>query len=143
MGFKLELLWTDVLVWLLVAITAVFAWYVRRQPHLRAPWRRVARSASGMAALTVLSAFIAAGVLDSIHYRVRVSNEGGKAVYAPEVRSVFDAIAAPLKANREKTYSAPLATHLFAKEAIPQPGGREIRDYPRLRFGGAPIVLRG
>ncbi|HYC48494.1 MAG TPA: ABC transporter permease [Burkholderiales bacterium] len=137
MPFKLEYLWTDVLVWLLVAVIVVFAWYVRRQPHLRAPWRRVARSATGMAAFTVLAAFIALGLLDSIHYRALVSSADGKPVYSTDVRSVFDAVAAPLKTKSEKTYSAPLATHLFAKETISQPGAREVRDFPRLKYGGA------
>jgi len=147
MNFKLEFLWTDALVWLLVLVVAVFAWYVRRQPHLRAPWRRVAQSASGMAALAVLSFFIVVGLVDSIHYRLVTSTQGGKPVYAPEVRSLLDVAAGPLKARAEKTYSAPLATHLFAKETITQPGGRETREFPRLRFGGAhlkdPVADRG
>ena len=137
MSFKLEPLWTDVLVWLLVLVTVAFTWYVRRQPHLRAPWRRVAQSPSGMAAATVLAFFVIVGLLDSMHYRSVTSTQGGKPVYALEVRSLLDAALAPLKARPEKTYSAPLATHLFAKETITQPGGREIRDFPRLRFGGA------
>src|SRR5688572_1182043 len=132
MPFKLEFLWTDALVWLLVAVIAVFTWYVRRQPHLRAPWRRVAQSASGMAALAVLVFFVAVGLLDSIHYRVAVAGKQGETSYSTDVRSVLDLFAAPLKAKREKTYSAPLATHLFAKETISQPGEREIRDFPRL-----------
>ena len=42
---------TDILVWgLVVAITAYFV-HVRRQPHLREPWRRVTQSTSGMSAL--------------------------------------------------------------------------------------------
>ena len=140
MPFRLEFLWTDALVWLLVAVVGVFAWYVRRQPHLRAPWRRVAQSPSGMAALTVLVFFVAVGLLDSIHYRPAVTQQDGKAAYGLEVRSALDAIVGVLKARSEKTYSAPLATHLFAKETITKPGGGETRDYPRLRFGGAHLA---
>src|SRR5688572_30426459 len=140
MPFRLEFLWTDGLVWLLVAVVAVFAWYVRRQPHLRAPWRRVAQSASGMAALTVLVFFVAVGLLDSIHYRSAVAQHDGKAAYGVEVKSALDMVVGVLKTRSEKTYSAPLATHLFAKETITQSGGGEIRDYPRLRFGGAHLA---
>jgi peptide/nickel transport system permease protein len=43
----------------------------------------------------------------------------------------------PLRLRREKTYSAPLATHLFAKETMDLSDGRQVRDYPRLRYGGA------
>jgi len=57
-GFRLELLWTDVLVWLLVAAIIGYAVYARARPHLRAPWSRVSRSASGMAAAVILAAFV-------------------------------------------------------------------------------------
>jgi peptide/nickel transport system permease protein len=136
----LEFFWTDALVWLLAAVIAVFAWYVRRQPHLRAPWRRVAHSASGMAAFTVLAFFIVVGLLDSIHYRPAAASGESAGLKAGEMRSVLDTVAAPLKARAEKTYSAPLATHLFAKETITQPDGREIRDFPRLRHSGVHLA---
>ena len=47
--------------------------------------------ASGMAAMTVLTAFIAVGLLDSIHYRALVSSPDGKPVYSTDVRTAFDA----------------------------------------------------
>ncbi|MEK6593718.1 MAG: ABC transporter permease [Pseudomonadota bacterium] len=137
MPIKPEILATDILVWLLVAVLGCFAWYVRRHEHLLAPWRRVAHSASGMAALTVLSFFIVIGLLDSFHYRPALSDMGGRKVYAVEVLSVFDAVAEPLRTRKEKTYSAPLATHLYAKEPVELAGGRQARDYPRLLHGGA------
>jgi peptide/nickel transport system permease protein len=37
----------------------------------------------------------------------------------------------------EKTYSAPLATHSFAKETVQLPGGGQAREFPRLVVGGA------
>ena len=39
--FKPVILWTDALVFLLVAVILVFGWYVRRHEHLLAPWRKV------------------------------------------------------------------------------------------------------
>jgi peptide/nickel transport system permease protein len=42
-----------------------------------------------------------------------------------------------LRDGQEKTYSAPFATHLFAKESIELPDGRIVRDYPRLVHGGS------
>ena len=48
---------------------------------------------------------------------------------------------APLRTQREKTYSAPFATHLFSKENIEQPDGSMLRDYPRLVYGGAHLKL--
>jgi peptide/nickel transport system permease protein len=135
--FRFELLWTDALVWVLVAAVIGYAVYARARPHLRAPWSRVSRSASGMAAAVILAAFVLAGLLDSIHYRPALPPQDGKAAYATELRSLLDLTLQPLRDKREKTYSAPLATHLYAKETVLLPDGREVREFPRLRHGGA------
>ena len=67
---------------------------------------------------------------------------GQKASYAIEVLSVLDALAAPLRTRNEKTYSEPFATRLYAKETIDLPGGETVRDYPRLKHGGAHLGER-
>jgi peptide/nickel transport system permease protein len=137
------LLTTDILVWLLVAAIAAYFAHVWRSPHLAVPWRRVTRSASGMAALVVLSAFVAVGLLDSLHYRPALDrpDEKGETVYAVEAVSLFDVIASPLRAHRERTYSAPLATRAYARETleVPRADGKvkQVREFPRLAWGGA------
>ena len=138
--FRFEWLWSDVLVWLLVAGAVGLALYTRARPHLRAPWARVARSSSGMAAATVLVPFVLIGLLDSLHYRAALPSQDGKVVYATAVRSALDRVLEPLRSTREKTYSAPFATHLYAKETVQLPDGREARVYPRLRHGGAHLA---
>ena len=138
MSFKPAILWTDALIYLLIVVVIAFTWYVRRHEHLRAPWRRVVRSASGMSALTVLVFFLAVGLLDSLHYRSALpAAQGETRYYSVEVLSLFDRIAEPLRARREKTYSEPLATHLYAKETLDLPDGRQVRDFPRLTYGGS------
>lgn len=137
MPFIPVILWTDALIYLLLALIVLFAWYVRGRPHLVAPWRRVAQSKSGMVAATVLAAYLAVGLLDSIHFRLPLEDNAAKRAYSVEALSVFDVLAKPLRTRVEKTYSAPLAAYSFAKETIELPGGREIRDYPRLKYGGA------
>jgi peptide/nickel transport system permease protein len=137
------ILWTDALVYVLVAAIAGYALYARRQPHLRRPWSRVTQSASGMSALVVLAVFVAIGLLDSLHYRpaLQRSGERGETAYSTEVLSVFDAAATPLRLRRERTYSAPLATRAFARETLEVPGPdgrtRQVREFPRLAWGGA------
>jgi len=69
---------TDILVWLLVAAIAAYFIYVRRQPHLLVPWRRVTQSAYGMSALVVLVVFVTIGLLDSIHYRPALERKAGQ-----------------------------------------------------------------
>jgi len=137
MPFKLVILWTDALIYLLVVVVALLVWHIRRQEHLMAPWRKVARSPSGMSAATLLACFVVIGLADSVHYRPAIAVKDGKTVYAVEVLSLLDAAATSLRQRREKTYSAPLATHLYAKETLTLPDGREVRDFPRLRYGGA------
>ena len=137
--FMPVVLWTDALVFLLVAVILVFAWHVRRHEHLRAPWRKVAHSHSGMVAAVVLAAFVAIGLLDSLHFRPQLAEgvAGGKASYSVEMLSLFDVVASHLRTRPEKTYSAPLATHLFAKETVELADGRQARLFPRLTYGGA------
>ncbi|HET8760781.1 MAG TPA: ABC transporter permease, partial [Nitrospiria bacterium] len=57
-----------------------------------------------------------------------------------EVVSLLDMLVLPLKERGEKTYSAPFATHLYAKETIERPDGTQTRDFPRLRYGGAHLA---
>jgi peptide/nickel transport system permease protein len=137
MPFKPVLLLTDALILILVSSLLVFVWYVRRHEHLLAPWRRVARSPAGMAALTVFIFFVAVGLLDSVHYRPALPDKEDRVIYAVEVLSVFDRVASHLRERRATTYSAPLATHRYTKELIGLPDGRQVRDYPRLTYGGA------
>ncbi len=136
MGFEIVVLWSDVLVWLLVAAGVGLALTVRRSPPLLSAWRRVGANRVGMASATVLLVFIAVGLLDSMHYRVKLDGKPGqKAQYAVEVLSALDAIAAPLRTRNEKTYSEPFATRLYAKETM-EIDGQTVREFPRLKFGG-------
>ncbi len=139
MLFKSVFLWTDMLLWLLLAGVAFYAWRVRQREHLLQPWRRLLRSRSGVASAVVLLAFVAVGVLDSLHFRMPLEKQGNGAEthYSPEVLSVFDLMVGPLRKQVEKTYSAPFAVQLYTKETIELPGGKQVRDYPRLKFGGA------
>ncbi|MFZ1811667.1 MAG: ABC transporter permease [Candidatus Nitrotoga sp.] len=81
------------------------------------------------------------GLLDTMHYRAALPEKSnGQTVYSAEVLSVFDALAKGIKSRSEKTYSAPLAAYLYAKESMETSDGKIIRDYPRLRYGGAHLV---
>jgi len=132
-------LWTDALVFLLVALGIGFGVYASRHEHLRAPWRRVARSRVGVATLVVLSFYVIVGLLDTVHFRARLTDQapGAQTQYAPEILSLLDLWLAPLRERQEKTYSAPFATHLFVKEAVTRSDGTVVRDYPRLAYGGS------
>jgi peptide/nickel transport system permease protein len=142
------ILWTDALIYLLLAAIAGFVWHVRRHEHLRAPWWRVAQTPAAMSALVVLAVFILIGLLDSVHFRVALPAAAGTQAasrapaYAVDVKSALDVVLSPIANRPERTYSAPLATHAYAKETVELPHkdgqpGRQAREYPRLKYGGA------
>jgi len=135
---KPVLLWSDALILLLLALLATGLWLARRNETLRMPLRQVMASPMGASTGLLLAIYAVIGLLDSVHYVERLPDAPGKsAQYSGEVRSVLDAVLKPLRENVEKTYSAPFARHLYAKETVPGPDGREVRDFPRLKHGGA------
>ena len=137
MNIQPVILWTDALIFALLAGVLVLAWGISRREHLRAPWAAVARRPMAMGAALVLSIFVVIGLADSLHYRERLADSpADKPQYSIEVLSVFDALVGGLHTQQEKTYSAPLAMQLYAKEFVEQ-HGVTVRDYPRLQFGGA------
>ncbi len=146
MNFTPILLWSDILLFVLMAVCGLYAWQASKHAHLRAPWVRVRRNAAGLASVTVLLPFVLIGVLDSLHYRPLLETKAGSATarYSVEVKSALDAVLGAalgqMIGKSEKTYSAPLATHAFSKETIDVPGSggaKQVRDYPRLVNGGA------
>ncbi len=124
-------LWTDALLWLVFALGLGYGLYAARRPHLRAPWRRVVRSRTALAAAVVLAAYAVVGLLDSIHLRAGPRDQGP---YAGEVVSLLDRLLTPLRVHQEKTYAAPFALHLYARETVQGPDGRPLRTWPRLRW---------
>jgi len=132
------LLWSDALLFLLLAGVAALVWTMRERDWLREPWRQVLKSRLGAASALILAVYLSLGLIDSLHYRERLSAEPGKpAQYGGEVLSGLDWLLTPLRTHVEKTYSAPLATRLYVKESIKGADGREHRDYPELKYPGA------
>lgn len=142
MSIQPVVLWTDMLLFGLLACIALAVMRARGSEPLRVAWRRVGESHVGMAALTVLLLFLLIGVLDSLHYRSRLDARSGvdvKRQLSTEVVSLLDLLADPLRAKTEKTYSSPLAYQLFAKETVEGADGAQRREFPRLRYGGVDL----
>jgi peptide/nickel transport system permease protein len=143
MSIQPVILWTDALIFALLAAVLALVWTIRRHEHLRAPWAAVAKRPMAMGAALVLAVFVVIGLLDSLHYRERLADSPADAPqYSVEVLSAFDALLGDLRTRQEKTYSAPLAMHGYAKEFIER-DGVSVRDYPRLEFGGAHLAHAG
>ncbi|MFT5395580.1 MAG: peptide/nickel transport system permease protein [Gammaproteobacteria bacterium] len=129
---------TDALIFMLVFMVVAYVLYARRHEHLSAPWHNVACRPLAMSAAIILSIYIVVGLLDSVHFHPKLeATKSSDKIYSTEVSSLLDLVLGDLHQNTERTYSAPLASYAFAKEMIDLPGGKQVRDYPRLKFGGA------
>ena len=123
------ILWTDALIYILVFAVLGLVIYLRGKAHIKRPLQKIARNKVGMASLVVLLFFVQIGFLDSIHFKPTDTKSN-------EIISLLDYWATPLRAQGEKTYSAPFATTLYSKEIILLPDGSTQWGYPRLEFGG-------
>ncbi|MFN7779384.1 MAG: ABC transporter permease [Betaproteobacteria bacterium] len=140
MPFKPVLLWTDAVVLLLLLAVVFYVRHLRRAPLARANWRLALRQPGGAVAATVLAAFVLVGLLDSLHFRVRLpATAEAEAAWSPVTKSVLDLALTRLTYGAENSYSAPLAWRGFQKEAVER-DGQVVRDYPRLRYGGAHLT---
>lgn len=139
--FKLEGVryWTDDLIFTLVAVLVILISYIRNKEHLLAPWRKVFRRKLAMISLVVIAIYVSLGLLDSIHFRKPLPSTGQSQQlnYSAEVLSVLDELLTPLRTHAEETYSAPFALYSYSKKMMLDTHGKPVRDYPRLRYGGA------
>lgn len=127
------ILWTDALIYLLVASIGLMLYKQPADGQVRDAFRRLLRSSMAVATGMVLLAFTLVALLDSLHYRPLLQQDShAKPQYSVEVVSVWDALLQPLRAHNEKSYSSPLSQHLYVKENVTLPNGSIIRDYPRL-----------
>ncbi|MDH5571550.1 MAG: ABC transporter permease [Gammaproteobacteria bacterium] len=136
MDIKPIYLWTDRLIFILVAGIIYLAAYIRRKPHLRTPWSYVFQSRRALISIVILSIYALLGLLDSIHYQKPLSSDNNETHYSVELFSSLDVVLGHLHERVEKTYSAPFASNLFAKETLADAEGKQYRDYPRLEYGG-------
>lgn len=143
-------IWKSAAYWNLIVVTLIgivvyLLWMASRQEYWRNAARRVRSNRIAMISLFILLIYATIGLLDSIRWRDAsigadgkfTRNENGEMIYEPRALSILDRICEPLREHAEKTYSAPLAARQYSKETITLPDGRIIRDYPRLKYGGA------
>ncbi|MCX7238817.1 MAG: ABC transporter permease [Burkholderiales bacterium] len=138
---KLVFLATDIVLYVLLLAMALYVRHALRTPTLRQTWRIVVRDASAMSAAVILAIFLLVAVLDSMHFRPLLppapdASPTAEAAYSTRTLSVLDQMLKGRRESNEKTYSVPLGTHQFSKETM-LVDGKSVRDYPRLKFGGA------
>ncbi len=127
------LLWTDGLIYLLLSLLILLLVWVVRDRQLAQTWGRVFKRRLGFSMFLILLFYVSIGVLDSIHfYRVQ---EGQVATQdTGKIASVLDVLIAPVGERSEKTYSSPLARHLYNKTTQIDSNGVMQRTYPKLQL---------
>lgn len=138
MPFQPVILITDALFFFLTVLLVLFVLFARKREHISRPWRKVFKRTTGIVSLLVLLTYYSIALLDSMHFNPRLENaKTDQAQYSNEILSVLDVLMTPMRTQVEKTFSAPLARHLFSKEMIQQADGSMQQIYPSLKYGGA------
>ena len=137
----------DVFLYALLVCVALYVVYVLKTPPLKDSWARAFKRPISVASSMVLLSFLTVALMDSIHVRVLPQDPGltpapSAKTPSAEPQSVLDLLLQPLAQARERSYSAPLAMVGFKKETFDR-GGVTVRDYPRLKFGGAHLRDQG
>lgn len=127
---SIELLWTDKCFFLVLIVCLIFLFNaLQREPTRRAIQSIFSRALATSSAIIVFF-FLVVAVLDSIH--VKASN-------SHQAKSILDKILSPLDTQYEKTYSAPLAIHLYTQETVFKEG-RSEQIHARLSY--PPLFLQ-
>ena len=93
---------------------------------------------TGAVSIVILLTYYSIALLDSIHFHPKLEQATeSQYQYSSEILSVLDIIMTPMRTQVEKTFSAPLATHLFSKEMVQYDDGHVEHIYPRLKYGGS------
>jgi peptide/nickel transport system permease protein len=136
----MELLWTDrcfltvLLIGLVIILISLKKW------HIRHAYLQIFSKPWAVSAAVMLVFFLTIGILDSIHLpSSSFAQENG--VVKGERNSILDHLLAPLGTTYEKTYSAPLALHLYEAETV-HIKGRMQQLYPRLIYPPASLKNR-
>jgi len=141
MPFLPVFLWTDILIYLLLAVVIASVLYIRQKPHLRTPWRQVFQRKRGVISVMILLCYVCIGLLDSVHFRLALdstkSSEIEQQHYSSEVITLLDLFVTPIRQQIEKSYSAPFATRSFSREMQTSEMGVVSYAYSSLVFAGA------
>ncbi len=136
---KFVFLYTDAVLWLVLAAVLLYARSAARKPLAARKWRRVLANRTALAAAAVLSVFFAAALADSVHFRRALAPEPGiEQAYETRTVSLLDVLVGERIAGRERSYSAPFALHDFDKTTVLTPSGSE-RTFQRLK-GASPEI---
>jgi len=118
------LLWTDIMVWILIVALISWGWVISRSPQVKKLWHTIFKSGIAMASATVLLFYLFFTLLDSVHLRLaKVTEDQNAQVQYSQIVSLLDIMFSHNIQNTERTYSAPFATHEYAKSIVVDENG--------------------
>jgi peptide/nickel transport system permease protein len=141
---SLTLLWTDLMVWVLIAALLVWGWVVSRSPQVKKQWRTVFKSPIAMASAIILIFYLFFTLLDSVHMRFHTENGSAKAhtlqhvQYTGEMVSLLDLLFSHTIERTERTYSAPFSTHEYTKSIMVDENDVARQEYLPLKYVKVP-----
>ncbi|MCY3019954.1 MAG: ABC transporter permease [Planctomycetota bacterium] len=128
MGFKPVFLWSDILIYALMAGGGLWLWHALRREYWRVALRQVSSNRVAMVSFGVLCLYATVAFLDTLHFKpVSPDNPAGGSV-----TSVLDLVCGSLRERAETTYSAPFATHSFSMQTVIR-DGRQVQEYHVLK----------
>lgn len=138
----------DALVCALLLVLALLFRQLLRREFWRVAFGEVLRRPIMKVCLVILSLYLAIAVLDSLGYHPYLRDDAGEILRSPQGAalvddrglSLLDLLLTPLRRMQEKTYSAPLASRQFTKQAMVRDSGEVVRDYPPLRYPGRHLL---
>lgn len=139
---------TDLIVFFLLGMVVYFISGAGREGAIRAAWHELRRNKLAMISMAVLSVYFVLALMDCVRWRDPVLDDGGRgartkageAIYSSQALSLLDRAFSGIRTDTEKTYSAPLADRLYAKESFELAAGTVKRDYPRLKHPGSHLL---
>ena len=130
-----SLLWTDLLVWGLLAVLIALGWGASRSPQVRQQWHTVFRSHIAMASAVILSFYLLFTLLDSVHLRFAadsIQSQSEEVQYTERV-TLLDLIFVHNIEGVERTYSAPFAQYEYTKSMVVDEHGVTKQEYLPLK----------
>jgi len=143
----LTFLWTDLMVWILIFSLVAWGRVISRSPQVKKQWQTIFKSAIAMSSAIVLLFYLLFTLLDSVHLRFVMepsqAKSGQEVQYEAEMVSLLDLLFTHRIKNSERTYSAPFATHEYAKSVVVGADGITKQENLPLKYVKQNSILLG
>lgn len=101
---------SDILIWLVVSLVALCLLRASQHKSSHHTWNVVFKNKRTVFATVILCLFMTIALLDSIHFK---NNNKNIHKNSQPIQSVLDVLLEPYSSTMERSYSAPLSSHLF------------------------------